>query len=163
MREAWMHSRVYFYASLTLINLIALCLPPWGWLTLLNALAALYCADLVWGDLKTRGWTIRLRPIPEVCDECGARPWWSWLKPSFTTFETSPIQTIWAWSLWLGPIHAFKVHPEEGLALRFALYRKRDPRNHAFVPCANNDGRDGHNFTCEELCIHCGRPRKAHE
>lgn len=106
---------------------------------------------------------IRLRPIPDVCDDCGARPWWPWLKPSFDTFKDSPIQAIWAWSLWFGPLHAWEVHPEEGIPMRFALYRQRDPRNHRFTPCANNDGRDLHNFTCDNLCVHCGRGAQFHD
>ena len=106
---------------------------------------------------------IRTRPIPEVCDECGARPWWPWLKPSFTTFPKSAIRVVWKWAFWFGPLHVFYSYPPEGLPLRFALYRKEDPKNHTFMPCANNDGRDLHNWTCEALCIHCGKAREAHE
>ena len=113
---------------------------------------------------------IRMRPIPEACDDCECRPWAAWLKPSFTTFRKSPIQIVWAWSFWFGPIHVFRPHPEEGLPMltaatrseSFAL-RKSDPANHTFMPCANADGRKGHNFSCAFLCIHCGKNRKAHE
>jgi hypothetical protein len=105
---------------------------------------------------------IRLRAIPEVCDECEARPWWPWLKPSFTNFADSPVQVVWAWSFWFGPLHVYVVHPVEALPLRLALYRKKFPWGHPFVPCANNDGRDLHNWTCESLCVHCGKPREVH-
>ncbi len=162
IRDAYAASRGWLYASFALLNLICLFL-PWDWITPLNALVFWVCANEVRLWLGEKGWRLVIRSLPEACDECGARAWWSWLKPSFTTFETSPIQTVWAWSFWLGPLHVWRVHDEAGMPMRLALYKKRDPRNHRFTPCANNDGRDKHNWTCEELCIHCGRPASFHE